>query len=161
MQLFSLHYLKNSDLVYKTKYHYKFKKRFNCLSSNLYERKSKKGNTAQFHQNPEELTVGKLPLCGKSYIHSHKTLQVHLQQNGNIIPKICLFQSFCILRMLVIANFFNTKVMLMKCQDGSFKCKSGDLEIKSTQSNINCHTAQDPKLWITLYSHRYARLYLH
>lgn len=44
-----------------------------------------------------------------------KTLQVHLQQNGNIIPKMCLFQSFSILRMLVIANFLNSKVMLMKC----------------------------------------------
>lgn len=161
MQLFGLHYLKNSDLVYKAKYHYKFRKRFNCLSSNLYERKSKKGNTAQSHQNPRERTVGKLPLCEKSYRHSHKTLQVHLQQNGHIIPEMCLCQSFSILRMLVNANFLNSKVMLMKCQDGSFKCKSGDLEIKSTQSNINCHTAQDPGLWITLYSHRYVRLYPH
>lgn len=55
-----------------------------CLATCMKEK-------AQFHQNPRELTVGKLPLCEKSYIPPHKTLQVHLQQNGHIIPKMCLF----------------------------------------------------------------------
>lgn len=47
-----------------------------CLATCMKEK-------AQFHQNSREL-----PLCEKSYIPPHKTLQVHLQQNGHIIPKL-------------------------------------------------------------------------
>lgn len=55
----------------------------------------------------------------------------------------------------------NSKVKLMQWLDGSFKCKSRNLEIKSTHSNANCHSAQDTGLWISQCSPSDARLHLY
>lgn len=120
---------------------------------------------AQLLQNQGGWLLANGLIHAKSYIPSPKTLNVHLQWNGHIILKMCLLQSFRLsLLSYSMPTFFfhiNSKVKLMQWLDGSFKCKSRNLEIKSTHSNANCHSAQDTGSWINQCNPRDARLHLY